>query len=129
MKKILIVDDSVALLEVMKNILERNDYTIRTLNTATNIYTTIDEFQPDLLILDIYLAGSDGREICRHLRENPITHNLCILVFSASPKTLEDYKSYHADDFIEKPFDITYLVEKIKLVLKNCQSKPASVIA
>jgi len=129
MVKLLIVDDSAALLEVMKNILERSEYTIKTLINATNIYNTISEFQPDLLILDIYLAGLDGREICRQIRENPATRNLCILVFSASPKTLEDYKSYHADDFIEKPFDITNLVEKIKEVLKNCKSKPVAMNA
>jgi DNA-binding NtrC family response regulator len=48
MAKLLIVDDSAALLEVMKNILERNEYTVRILNNAANIYSTISEFQPDL---------------------------------------------------------------------------------
>jgi len=129
MLKLLIVDDSAALLEVMKNILERNEYIIKTLSSATNIYTILDEFKPDLLILDIYLAGSDGREICRQIRENPTTNDLCILVFSASPKTLEDYKSYLADDFIEKPFDIANLVGKIKSVLENCKARRSSVKA
>ena len=123
MSKLLIVDDSSALLEVMKNILERSDYTVKTLNRGDNIYNEITEFSPDLLILDIYLAGEDGREICKKLKMNEQTKNLCILVFSASPKTLEDYNSYYADDFIEKPFDITILVEKIKSVLKHCKDK------
>ena len=123
MSKLLIVDDSTALLEVMKNILERSDYTVRTLNRADDIYNEISDFKPDLLILDIYLAGLDGREICRQLRRNAETSNLCILVFSASPKTLEDYDSYNADDFIEKPFDITILVEKIRSVLDYCKDK------
>jgi DNA-binding response OmpR family regulator len=123
MSKLLIVDDSSALLEVMKNILERSDYTVRTLNRADDIYNEISEFKPDLLILDIYLAGLDGREICKQLRKNVETRNLCVLVFSASPKTLEDYDSYNADDFIEKPFDITILVEKIKSVLDSCKDK------
>jgi DNA-binding response OmpR family regulator len=127
MSKLLIVDDSNALLEVMKNILERNNYTVRTLNSATDLYKEIIEFQPDLLILDIYLAGEDGREICKKMRNNVETKHICILVFSASPKTLEDYKNYCADDFIEKPFDITSLVEKIKSVLDYCKSKPAAI--
>ena len=127
MSKLLIVDDSAALLEVMKNILERNGYTVKTLNRAPEIYNEISEFKPDLLILDIYLAGEDGREICKEIRKNVETRQICILVFSASPKTLEDYKSYCADDFIEKPFDITKLVEKIKSVLDYCKSKPGSI--
>jgi len=121
--KLLIVDDSVALLEVMKSILERNGYTVKTLNRTPDIYQVINEFQPDLLILDIYLAGEDGREICKEIRKNAETQHVCILVFSASPKTLEDYRNYCADDFIEKPFDITILVEKIKSVLNNCKGK------
>ena len=127
MSKLLIVDDSVALLEVMKNILERNQYTVKTLNSATDIYREISEFQPDLVILDIYLGGKDGREICREIKKNAGTNQVCILVFSASPKTLEDYKSYSADDFIEKPFDLTYLVDKIKAVLNYCKDKPAGI--
>jgi DNA-binding response OmpR family regulator len=123
MSKLLIVDDSSALLEVMKNILERSGYTIKTLNRGDNIYSEINDFSPDLLILDIYLAGEDGREICKKLKKNDQTKNLCILVFSASPRTLEDYNSYCADDFIEKPFDITILVEKIKAVLEHCKDK------
>jgi DNA-binding response OmpR family regulator len=127
MSKLLIVDDSVALLEVMKSILERNGYTVKTLNRIPGIYKEISEFQPDLLILDIYLAGEDGREICKEIRKHVETKDVCILVFSASPKTLEDYKNYCADDFIEKPFDITILVEKIKSVLINCKGKTAGL--
>jgi DNA-binding response OmpR family regulator len=126
MSKLLIVDDSAALLEVMKNILERNGYIVKTLNKTTGIFNEIREFQPDLLILDIYLAGEDGREICKEIKKNDETKYVCILVFSASPKTLEDYKSYCADDFIEKPFDITNLVEKIKSVLDYCKDKLAA---
>lgn len=127
MSRLLIVDDSDALLEVMKNILERNNYTVNTLNNAKDIYKELDEFQPDLLILDIFLAGKDGREICREIKANVETKHTCILVFSASQVNLKEYKSYGADDFIEKPFDISYLIEKIKLVLDYCKDKPAGI--
>ena len=127
MSKLLIVDDSVALLDVMKNILERNGYKVKTLNKSPGIYKEISEFHPDLLILDIYLAGEDGREICKEIRKNVETKDMCILVFSASPKTLENYKTYYADDFIEKPFDITHLMEKIKSVLGYCKEKASAI--
>ncbi len=121
MSKLLIVDDSDALLEVMTNILERNGYVVRTLGRAKDVYKAIDEFKPDLLILDIFLAGEDGREICKELRKKPETKDLCVLVFSASPKNLENYKEYDADDVIEKPFDISLLMEKIEKVLQSCK--------
>jgi DNA-binding response OmpR family regulator len=50
MSRLLIVDDSDALLEVMKNILEHNNYTVNTSNSVEDIYKEIGEFQPDLLI-------------------------------------------------------------------------------
>jgi DNA-binding response OmpR family regulator len=117
MGKLLIVDNSAALLEIMKNILEFTGYTVKTLIRSDNIYKEINEFQPDLLILDTYLAGEDGREICKELRRSVESKHLGVLVYSAFPKTLENYESYYADDFIEKPFDIQILLEKIKSLL------------
>ena len=121
MSKLLIVDDSADLLKTMKYILERRDYTVRTLINADNIYQEINEFQPDLLILDILVAGDDGREICRKLKKPAQNNELPVLVFSASPKLLEDFKSYDADDFIEKPFELKDLFEKIKSGLNRLQ--------
>ena len=84
MSKLLIVDDSAALLEVMANILERNGYVVKTLNKAPGIYDAIKEFQPDMVILDIYLAGEDGREICKKLKRNTETKDMCVGFFCIS---------------------------------------------
>jgi DNA-binding response OmpR family regulator len=116
-------------LEVMKNILEHNNYTVNTSNSVEDIYKEIGEFQPDLLILDIFLAGKDGREICREIKTNAQTKHICILVFSALPTNPEEYKNYGADDFLEKPFDIAYLIEKVKSALDYCKDKPAGITA
>jgi len=117
MGKLLIADDSAPLLEALKYILERNGYEVRTLDNASNIYNEIDEFQPDLLILDIFLGDEDGREICKEIRYTFENTDLRILLFSAFPKHLENYKSYGADDFIEKPFELRNFMEKIQSIL------------
>jgi len=84
---------------MMKKILERSGHIVKTLTNADNICEEIHQFNPDLLILDILLAGADGREICSILKKAADTQNLRILAFSASPKNSSDYRSYHADDF------------------------------
>ena len=126
MSKLLIVDDSADILETMKYVLERKGYIVRTLINADNIYPEINEFQPDLLILDIRVAGEDGREICKELKKSVQYSDLSVLMFSASPKLLEDYESFYADDFMEKPFQLAELVEKIKLVLGRTSMRQKS---
>jgi DNA-binding response OmpR family regulator len=78
---------------------------LRQLTRTDNIHDEISEFQPDLIIPEIFLTGEDENK------------DLPVLVFSDSLKHLEDYKRYSTNDFIDKPFDITYLVEKIESVL------------
>ncbi|MDQ6902829.1 MAG: response regulator [Bacteroidota bacterium] len=123
MKRILIVDDSVDLLEAMEIILIQKGFKVQTLPSWHNIDSNIINFEPDLIILDIFLAGKDGREICKELRNKIESKYLCIMMFSASSKALEDYSAYGADDFLEKPFGITYLIEKIERVLSSCKEK------
>jgi DNA-binding response OmpR family regulator len=117
MSKLLIVDDSTDLLEAMELILSQKGYIVKTLQRSNDIYNEINGFNPDLLLLDIFLAGKDGRDICKELRRINENKYLCIIMFSASLKALEDYKSYGADDFLEKPFGINTLVEKIEQAL------------
>jgi len=118
MTKILIVDDYSGTLETLKYILESNGYRVRTLNNTQNIYREIDEFNPDLLMLDSVLEGEDERQICKNLRTGFGYRDLRILVFLAFPKKMENYESYYADDFMEKPFELTELLGKIKSMLE-----------
>lgn len=123
MSKLLIVDDSTDLLEAMDLILTQKGYTVKTLPTLNSLNATIEDFNPDLVILDIFLGGKDGREICKDLRNIVENKYLCIIIFSASPKALENFQSYGADDCLEKPFGINNLIEKIEFVLNRCREK------
>ncbi len=121
MRKILIVDDSTDLLEVLKFFLEQKVYKVKTITGPQDITPVIKSFLPDLIILDIYLQGEDGREVCKRLREQYDTKYLCILMFSASSKALANYKVYGADGYIEKPFGLNEIVDKIEAILQKCK--------
>ena len=118
MNKLLIVDNSADLLEPLQFFLEQKNYMVKTLTSGDHLYQEILEYKPDLLILDIFLEHEDGREICKNLRKNIETKHLCILIFSASPNILTEYKSYYADDYLEKPFDLNTLHQKIQSLLE-----------
>ena len=121
MSNILIVDDSEDLLDVMKFFLEERGYTVKTLSGAQNLVPEIRSFSPDLIILDIILEGDNGRDICKELRRHVETKYLCVLIFSASSRALDDYKECGADGYIEKPFGLNEIIKKIEATLATCK--------
>ncbi len=70
MSKIVIIDDSQDLLDVLRFFLVQRGYEVETASTEKDLTSLIRTFSPDLVILDIYLQGEDGREICKKLRSH-----------------------------------------------------------
>lgn len=121
MSKIIILDDSEDLLDILKYFLQEKGYEVETASNRNELLSLIKSFSPDLLIVDIFLSDDDGREICKELRKLSVTNYLCILIFSASPKAIGDYKDYGADGFIDKPFGLNEIIEKIEATLDTCK--------
>jgi DNA-binding response OmpR family regulator len=115
-KTILIADDDPGILDALTLLLEDAGYEVKTANDGAairEIYTA----PPDLLLLDIWLSGWNGRDICIALKSVEQTKHVPILLFSANNETEEIAKEAGADDFIAKPFDIDELLEKIEKYL------------
>lgn len=117
MVKLLIADDNEDLLELMQLFLEEKGFEVKTVSTKRKLLSEIKNYTPDLILLDVFLNGEDGREICKQLRENIKTKKVSILIISANPYAIKEYKSYGADGFVEKPFELEDLVEKIEATL------------
>ncbi|MBC6109409.1 PleD family two-component system response regulator [Pedobacter fastidiosus] len=120
MKRILVVDDDPDILEVFQLALESEHYRVYPLLSPRYIFKTVKEFNPDLIILDIMLNGMDGRAVFKELRSNPETE--AIPVIMASARYDESYVSsqqYHPDDYLEKPFDIADMLQKVNLLTEN----------
>jgi DNA-binding response OmpR family regulator len=116
MSKLLILDNAGDRLSFLKYFLEKKDYAVKVLNHTINLFSEIHHYKQDLLLLDA-LFGGDGKELSKQLRSSPETKGMGILVFSDSPESLTDYKSYYADDFIEKPLNLNALSDKIRSLL------------
>lgn len=121
MKKILVVDDDDDVLETIQLILEIGGYDVEPLNDAELIFERIDEFKPNLILLDVVLGKIDGRVVCSQIKSHSDTKNIPILMMSG----LYDLKEVNEmecapDDFMSKPFKMDVLLEKIeKLVAKK----------
>jgi DNA-binding response OmpR family regulator len=111
-ERILVVEDDPAILDVLRLILEEGGYAVETVADGE----TLRDFPngpPDLLLLDIWLSGWDGREICRSLKGREETKNLPIVICSASRDGEKMAREAGADGFLAKPFDLDDLLATV----------------
>ena len=113
MNKILVVDDDLDILEVLKFLLRKNGYEVLLVSEAQKVIETVKEAQPDIVLLDINLSGYDGREICKYLKTT-LNLKTPVILFSANISYRNSYKEYNADDFLEKPFEVKKLLSILR---------------
>jgi len=113
MNKILVVDDDLDILEVLKFLLKKNGYEVILLSEAQQVIGTVKETKPDVVLLDINLSGYDGREICKYLKTT-LQVKTPVILFSANISYKSSYKEYFADDFLEKPFEVKRLLNILR---------------
>jgi DNA-binding response OmpR family regulator len=117
-KKILVIDDDPDILEPLKLILEDEGYNVQTTYKGSETIQKAKTFKPNVILLDILMSGSDGRVICKNLKQNHATKNIPVIMMSAHPTAKFDSENSGANDFIAKPFDTE---ELLKILHKNLQ--------
>ncbi len=120
--KILIADDNTQNVELLEAYLSDFDCDLRTANDGEETLRVVEEFQPDLLLLDIMMPRLSGFEVCRKIRSNPATKDLLILMVTALNEASDFERGVQAgtDDFLTKP------VNKIELLVPDPQPAAGS---
>lgn len=119
--KILLVDDEPDILEILKYNLRKEGYEVATAGNGEEGLVRAEEFQPDLIILDIMMPVMDGVEVCRQLRAKPEFKHTIITFLTARE---EDYSQIAAldtggDDYITKPIRPRVLMSRVKALLRR----------
>ncbi len=119
-RKILVVDDSALVAEAVKAKLEANNYDVQLAYSGEEALDKVSGDVPDLMILDVYMPGIDGFEVCRRLREKPETQSLPIVMLSSRGNIKEKLAGFRvgADDYLVKEFDLLDLPYRVKLVFR-----------
>ncbi|WP_020677465.1 response regulator [Geopsychrobacter electrodiphilus] len=119
MAKILLVDDVDLFLELERSYLEGLGYDLVTASSGEETLARIERVEPDILLLDFYMPGIDGDEVCATLRKNPRWQNLPIIMVTAAGKPEEVQRCLLSgcDDYITKPVNKQELREKVKRLL------------
>lgn len=119
--RILIIDDTLANIEVLENLLLMKGYTnVRSISDSTKAIETIKSFQPELILLDLMMPEVSGFDIMEQLKQETDTFKLMrILVLTAdiTPESKKKALSGGASDFLTKPFDLTEVDLRIKNLL------------
>ena len=113
-KKILIIDDDPDILEILSLLLIEAGYDVRMLSCGDTVFEDIKDFQPDLILMDVMLAGMDGRAICKNIKENHLTYFLPVILISGTHDLADSLHLPGApNDFVAKPFDIDHLLQVV----------------
>src|SRR5688500_3249433 len=121
MIKILVIDDDPDVRKVLEIVMTKQGYEVETASRKDEAMEKLENSRPSLILLDVLLSGSDGREICREIKAN---HSLChipVIMVSAHPGASDNFNSYGADDFVTKPIRTEILLEKVEQLLKPVQ--------
>lgn len=115
--RILVVDDSKLVTDIVKLRLEMCGYEVRLAHSGEEALTSIAEQVPDLMVLDVQMPGIDGYEVCRRLRDNPGLDDLRIIMLTSSD---DKHAAFEAgvDDYLNKDLDLLNLPNRVKMVLE-----------
>jgi two-component system, OmpR family, alkaline phosphatase synthesis response regulator PhoP len=123
-KRVLVVDDDVKIVELVKIYLARDGYTVIPAYNGDDALRLAREAHPDLVVLDIMLPGMDGLEVCRRLRSES---DVPVILLTA--KTTEQDRiaglDLGADDYVTKPFSPKELAARVRAVLRRLPDEAA----
>ena len=118
-KTIMVADDDQDILDVLTTVLIYNGYHVDTSFNGETLHSLNAHNLPDLLLLDIWMSGLDGREVCLNLKQNEDTKDLPIILISANHDIAQAAKEAGANGYVAKPFNIKQLLDIIKAHLND----------
>ena len=123
--KVLVIDDDTNICELLRLYLEKEGFSVISVNDGETALTTFKSEEPDIVLLDIMLPKLDGWQVCREIRKFSDTP---IIMLSAKGETFDKVLGLElgADDYVTKPFDTKEIVARIKSVLRRTNSSSVS---
>ena len=114
MKKILIYDDDLEILQLCKAILAKNNFIVNTLSRCENILADIETIRPHLVLMDLWIPDIGGERAVSIAKQHHTTRDIPILLFSANADIKEISTKVNANGYVEKPFSISTFIDTIQ---------------
>jgi twitching motility two-component system response regulator PilH len=121
MKTVLVVDDSTAQREMIKELLQASGMTVNVATDGEQAVAVALEIVPDIVVLDVVMPKMNGYEVCRMLKSNPKTQDVPVILCSSKSEDFDKHWGMRqgADAYVCKPFEPVELLSTIKQLLRN----------
>ena len=116
-QKILIIDDDIDLLMLLERRLSKEGYYIESAASLPQAEEILNNYTPHLVLLDINVKGEDGRKLCWKLKMTEVTSLTRVILMSGFDFNTNRAVLFGADELLPKPFNLEYLVHRIKFHL------------
>ncbi|PZD97178.1 DNA-binding response regulator [Paenibacillus sambharensis] len=126
MKKILVIDDEVAIRDLIELVLRRENYVVQTADNGKLALELLDTFHPDLVVLDLMLPDCSGFDLCKEITGK---RAVPVIMLSAKNEVIDKVLGLElgAEDYMTKPFDNRELLARVKVILRRNESKEESI--
>ncbi|RZL46949.1 MAG: response regulator [Pedobacter sp.] len=124
MSKILVLDNDLGNADVIQLVLEEQNHQVKNINQADLLNDSIENFKPDLIVMDIILDVADGRDLCNLVKRNHDTGHIPIMLITALLESQVDDISCKADGIIFKPFDYNKLTRMVDRLIVPRRDAP-----
>jgi len=125
--EILVVDDMLANLQLLSDILTNQGYKVRPASSGQLALRSVAARLPDLILLDVKMPGMNGYEVCRILKDNEDTHRIPIIFISALNESTDKVEGFNSGgvDYITKPFQPEEVLARVEshLTTSNMQAQ------
>lgn len=122
MNSLLIVDDDLEVLDLLKKFFVQHGYSVEVATDGASLWAAIERQAPDLIILDVMLPGDSGLILCQQLR---IRHSIPVIMLTAMGELSDRVVGLElgADDYLTKPFDARELLARVRAVLRRVDER------
>lgn len=113
MKRLLLVEDNIDLLHALCFTVNEYGYDVVCCNTPQEVFNAFEQNEFDIIVMDVFLSGADGRELIKTIRRDAHYKNTPVLMISAVSGIKSSVLESGADDFLTKPFNVSEFLERV----------------
>lgn len=130
-KLVYIVEDDISIRELEMYALKNSEFDVQGFDRSRELFETLEQKIPDMILLDIMLPEDDGLEILNKLRSIAQYSDIPVIIVTAKTSEIDAVKGLDlgADDYITKPFGVMELVSRVKAVLRRTAKKAKTVLS